>query len=160
MSWASFSSSGCVGDSGRLVGRWPSINATHAHEASLSVAQEATLRAHSHAWCVAEQIFLLHIFDIIGVSLLPHILQRNEAEGCAIDAVAHPARGRRAVVEEMSEVGVAVGASHFGAHHAVGGVGELVYGSGGEGRAKAGHPQPESNLSEELKSGSPVVMST
>jgi hypothetical protein len=60
----------------------------------------------------------------------------------------------------MAEVGVACAASHLGTLH----TGELSSDSVNEfsskGFEKLGHPQPDSNLSDEENSGSPVVIST
>ena len=48
---------------------------------------------------------------------------RNEFEGCRVDAIAQTG-GRRSIAENMTEVGRAAAASHFGPlfQHAIGGV--------------------------------------
>lgn len=56
---------------------------------------------------------------IVLVAFLGHVLNGDEPQGCAVDAVAETAGCSRAIGEDVTEVGIAAGASHLRAFHAV-----------------------------------------
>ena len=95
-----------------------------------------------------------------AVALGLELVRRDEAQRRRVDAVAQ-VRRRRAVVEHVAEVRVAALRAHLGPRHAVAccrcfSTTRL----GSTGCVKLGQPVPESNLSVELNSGSPVATST
>ena len=70
-------------------------------------------------------IRMLYVQSIIALTSLPAAAILSilvpESERRAVDAVPHPG-GSRAVVEDVSEMGPAPGASHLSPHHPVGDV--------------------------------------
>ena len=76
-----------------------------------------------------------------GIAFALHVGLRHEAEGGAVDAVAQSAGGFRAVVEDVTQMGIAAGTTHLGALHTVAAV--VVFGQEvgvdgfGEGRPAA-----------------------
>jgi len=53
---------------------------------------------------------------VLPVPLILQVLSRYEPQGCAVNTVAH-SRGRRAVVEQVPQVTVAMPAADFSPHH-------------------------------------------
>lgn len=80
-----------------------------------------------------------------------------ELQRGGVHTIAKP-RGRRAVLEDMTEMGPTVAAGHFRALHAAARVGRGLDGPLRQGLEEAGQPLPESNLVVELNSGSPQQM--
>ena len=97
---------------------------------------------------------------VLAVALGRELVDRDEAQRRRVDAVAR-VRRRRAVVEHVAEVRLAGARAHLGPHHAVASRPRARRpGRGSTGCVKLGQPVPDSNLSVELKSGSPVATST
>jgi hypothetical protein len=103
---------------------------------------------------------LLNLIEIFAVALAPHVVAMDEPERRGIDAVAQATAINRAVREEVAEVAVAVSRPNLGPDHPVRGVPQLIDVAETIGLVKLGHLQPDSNLSDDAKRGSPETMST
>ena len=98
--------------------------------------------------------------QVRGVTLRRELIDRDEPQRRRVDAVAQAGR-LRAVVEHVAEVRVAELRADLGARpcRACASCFSTML-AGASGCVKLGQPVPESNLSVELNSGSPVTMST
>ena len=80
-----------------------------------------------------------------------------EVQRGGVHAIAQAGVGR-AVGEDVAQVGAALRAHGFGAHHAVAAVGDLLDRARARAREKLGQPQPASNLVTESNSLAPQQM--
>jgi len=96
---------------------------------------------------------------ILSLAFFFQILLGDEAQSGGVHAIAE-ATGRRAIIEDMAQVGVAVLAANLGAYAGQTAVFPSSNVAGLQGFDKAGPPVLESYLSRELNSGSPETIST
>jgi len=102
---------------------------------------------------------LFELLDKLSVSRFGEFFNLDEAEGGGIDAVAQ-SRRRRSVVKDMAEMRIALAAADLGPGGEKAPVLMLDDVVRNHRPVKLGQPVPESNLSRELKSGSPETIST
>src|ERR1700678_1524359 len=80
--------------------------------------------------CVAMRLLLsliLKYFAIFAVACSFEFVERDETERRRVDAVAQPALVARAVIKQVAKMAVGVRRAHFGANHAVRGVGVFLH---------------------------------
>ena len=119
-----------------------------------SCSRQSQLLAVAYETCFDKRL------EVSAVAGFFHFFDWNEAERGGIDAVTQASRPR-AIIEDMAEMGIGALGAHLSTHHAMGDIVVLDDFFIGERLAgKLGQPQPESNLSSELKSGLPETMST
>lgn len=96
--------------------------------------------------------------QVFPIPLYFKFLFWNKPQGSRVDAIPQPVLAG-AVRKQMSQMGIAMPAPDLGSRHKKALSSFSTTFEGSRGRVKLGHPVPESNLSVELKSGSPDTIS-
>ena len=96
---------------------------------------------------------------ILSLAFFFQILLGDETQSGGVHTIVEAA-GRRAIIEDVAQVGVAVLAANLGAYAEQSAISRVTMLPGSRGLINPGYPVIESYLSRELNSGSPETIST
>src|SRR6185312_8192244 len=99
---------------------WAGMGFMYGEGPSLLALRARSLHSASSLW--GEENLFVKQFTVLAIAFLFQFGEWNEAQRCRVDAIAQPAALARTVIEQMTQMAVAVLGADLGADHAVAGV--------------------------------------